>query len=221
MKFLKIFAELTMGRVVILAVFVAVGYYFSYFDAGGSIEEETGKVNSMISAEEARRVEINKLLKKEEEMRGNVLQLQRNLEVVKSRIPNELKDSQMQELINGAAKSSGVNVTKLAASASVPRDVKAPPIKIKPADLKPENLIEEVKFKITLDGSFEAFLKFLDTLAKEDKVIKIRNFTISKNLESDDEENVMFDGEIIGFKQANIEIDTGQGAAPVQGSANK
>ncbi len=164
MKALKMFAELTMGRIIILAIFVAGGYYASYFDPGTSIEEATERVNGMIAVEEARRTEINKLLKKEEEMRGNVLQLQRNLEVVKSRIPNELKDSQMQELINSAAKTSGVNVTKLSATATVAKDPNAPPIKIKLADVKPENLIEEVKFKISLDGTFEDFLKFLDTL---------------------------------------------------------
>lgn len=208
MKAIKAFAELTLGRVFILSIFVGLGYYTSYFDPGTSIEEQIAGINAQIAGEESRRTEINKLLKKEEEMRGNVLQLQRNLEVVKNRIPNELKDSQMQELINGAAKNSGVNVTKLSA-ASTPKDPNSPPVKIRLADVKPENLIEEVYFKISLNGTFDNFLNFLDTLAKEDKVIKIRNFGIIKQSDSEDEQAIVFDGEIIGFKQAQIEIIQG------------
>ncbi len=209
MKLLKMISELSIGKVVILALFIAAGYYVSYFDSGETIEAQAATINGMINAEITRRTEIEKTMKKEEEMRGNVLQLARNLEVVKSKIPNEFKDAQMSAIINAAAQSSGVNVVELRAADASASKEGLPPRQINITDLKPENIIEEVKFKIVIHGSFDGFLKFLDTITKEDKVIKIRNFTISRLSENVEETLIKFDSEIVGFKQANIEIIQG------------
>jgi Tfp pilus assembly protein PilO len=191
-----------------MAVFIAAGYYFAYFDPGTQIEEQITTVQGLVSQEEARKSEINKTMKKEEEMRGNVLQLKRNLEVVKSKIPNDLKDSQMQAIINGAADVAQVKITGLSV-VSAPRDPNAPPVKISIADVKPENLIEEVRFKVSISGTFDNFLTFVETLSKEDKVIKIKNFSIQKSSEDIDDERINFNGDVVGFKQANIEIVSG------------
>ncbi|MCC2679006.1 MAG: hypothetical protein K0R29_1582 [Pseudobdellovibrio sp.] len=191
-----------------MAIFVAAGYYFAYFDPGTSIEEATAVVQSNIQVEEAKKSEINKTMKKEEEMRGNVLQLKRNLEVIKSKIPVDLKDSQMQSIINSAASAAGVKITGLTVQTDG-RDPNAPPVKISINDVKPENLIEEVKFKVSIIGSFDDFLSFVENLGKEDNVIKIRNFDIHKNSDDVDDDKIAFNGDIIGFKQAKIEIISG------------
>lgn len=211
MKLLKMIAELSLPKVVILAMFVAAGYYFTYFDTGASIETQAANVNGLIATEMARRSEIEKTMKKEEEMRGNLLQLQRNLEVVKSKIPNEFKDSQMSAIINSAAQLSNVSVITLASVQESAASENAPPRQINIADLKPENLIEEVKFRIVINGTFDGFLKFLDTITREDKVIKIRNFSIARLSDNVDEQQIKFESEIIGFKQANIQIIQGTG----------
>ena len=209
MKFLKLLSDLSLGKVVIMALFIAGGYYVSYFDSGESIETMISTVNNSISTESTRRADIEKTMKKEEEMRGNVLQLARNLDVVRSKIPNEFKDAQMSAIINAAAQSAGVNVIELSAMDTAGSKEALPPREINIADLKPESLIEEVRFKIVVHGSFDGFLKFLDTITKEDKVIKIRNFTISRLSESVEETLIKFDSEIVGFKQANIKIIQG------------
>lgn len=205
MKFLKMVSELSIGKVVIMALFVAAAYYVSYFDTGATIEAQVAAINALIDTEITRRSEIEKTMKKEEEMRGSVLQLARNLEVVKSKIPNEFKDAQMSAIINSAAQTSNVRVVALGATDSQKPD-NAPPREVNMSDLKPENLIEEVKFSIEIHGTFDAFLKFLDTITKEDKVIKIRNFSISRLSEDVEETQIKFKSEIIGFKQANIKI---------------
>ena len=206
MKILKMFADLTLGRIIIMAVFVTAGYFFVYFDPGTSIEQEIAGLDTQMAEQNRRREEINKTMKKEEEMRANTLQLRRNLDVVKAKLPNELKDTQMQNLIYDASKKSNISIDALKADTSVVRDPNAPAIKINIDDVKPENLIEEVRFQIKMTGTFDGFLMFLDTLAKEDKVIKIRNFKISQLSNNVEENKIVFDGEIIGFKQAKIEI---------------
>ncbi len=209
MKALKLFAELTLGRVIILAMFLSAGYYVSYFDAGESIETLISKENEGIAAEEVLKTEITKTMRKEEEMRGNVQQLQRNLEVVKSKIPADLKEVDMQSVINAAASNSGVSINELTSVASE-RDSSAPPKQVNISEIKPENLIDEVKFKVSINATFTSFLLFLDYLAKEDKVIKLRNFTIVRaSLNNVEEDRINFQGEIVGFKQANIQIIQG------------
>lgn len=209
MKLLKAFTDLTMNRIILMALFVAAGYYFAYFDPGTSIEEQITAVQSQVTQEEQRKSEINKTMKKEEEMRGNVLQLKRNLEVIKSKIPIDLKDSQMQSIINSAATNAGVKITGLSVNTDNSKDPNAPPVKISINDVKPENLIEEVRFKVSIIGTFDDFLNFVENLGKEDNVIKIRNFNIQKNSEDVDDDKISFNGDIIGFKQAKIEIISG------------
>lgn len=209
MKLFKAFAELTLGRVLILGIFMTAGYYFSYFDAGEAIEAQIETAKGMVATESTRREGIEQTMKKEEEMRGNLLQLQRNLDVVKSKIPVELKDTEMQLLINAAATNAGVSINELSAIIDSSKPADAPAVEVSIRDVKPENLIEEVKFRIVLIGTFESFLKFLDSIAREDKVIKIRDFAIEKNSGDVDEDKVKFAGDIVGFKQAKIKIIPG------------
>ena len=200
MKILKLISDLSFGRILILAVFVAFAYYMLYFEDGSNLKNSIQAVDSAIQTESARRVEIEKVMKKEEEMRGNLLQLARNLEVVKSKIPNEFKDTQMSAIINDASVSSGVSVIELRSQESSAASAAPPP----PAGeaLRPEDLIEEVRFTIKLTGKYESFLTFLDVLSKEDKIIKVRNFKIKRNSENIDDDLIQFEGEVVGFKQA-------------------
>ena len=206
MRYLKMFSELSLAKVIVLAIFVTAGYYASYFDAGESIEAEYAAIKAQVDEREARKLEIQKTMNKEQEMLGNTLQLKRNLDVVKGKIPNELKDTLMQSIINEAANSAGVNIVSISADGSNKRDPDAPPVEMTIDQVKPENLIEEVRFNIKINGTFDAFIRFLETLAKEDKVIKIRNFTIDQFSTDVNEDKIIFNGEIIGFKQAKIKI---------------
>lgn len=200
MKVLKLISDLSIGRILILALFCTFAYYMLYFEDGSNLKNSIATVEGSIQAESARRVEIEKVMKKEEEMRGNLLQLARNLEVVKSKIPNEFKDTQMSAIINEASSSSGVSVIELRSQES--GLTSAPPSPPTGEALRPEDLIEEVRFTIKLTGKYESFLTFLDVLSKEDKIIKVRNFKIKKNSESIDDDLILFEGEVVGFKQA-------------------
>ncbi|MEQ1723278.1 MAG: type 4a pilus biogenesis protein PilO [Pseudobdellovibrio sp.] len=161
--------------------------------------------SSTVETETARRVGIEKIMKKEEEMRGNILQLARNLEVVKSKIPFEFKDTQMSTILNAASEASGVSVVEMSTSPTPQTVQNIPPgTIIDPSTIKPEDLVTEVRFNITISGSYDSFLKFLDVLTKEDKVIKVRNFTIEKNSTNIDDDTIKFKGEVIGYKQAEV-----------------
>lgn len=203
MKFLRIMASLSMSRIVIFGVLCTVMYYTTYFDDGSVLDTQIATMNSQVKTESARRIEVNKTIKKEEEMRGNLLQLQRNLEVVKSKIPNEFSDTQMSIILNNASIASGVNLQDLSVVASA-NNVAGVKKVYDPNSIKPEDLIEEVRFNITLSGSYGAFLKFLDVLTKEDKVLKVKNFVIEKNSSDIDDDMIKFKGDVVGFKQSSF-----------------
>lgn len=207
MKLLKAFADLSTGRILIFAVVVAAGYYFQYYNDGSTIEQTIQTTTANISTETATRTEIEKRMKREEEMRGNLMQLRRNLDVVKSKIPVDFKDAQMSSIINNASVVSGLRVVSLAIRPSVKS---APRQAADMSKINPEDLIEEVRFDIKLSGSYDSLISFLDVLAKEDKIIKVRNFTISRASPDDiNNDAILFSGEIVGFKQVAFSGITG------------
>ena len=194
MKLLRLFSELSIGRLAGLAVLLSIAYYFMYFDDGSSIETQIAAVNSQLQVENGKRVEIEKKMKKEEEMRGNNLQLARNLDVVKSKIPNEFKESEMSAIVNRVSGVSGVKIIVLTRQ---PNGAAA-----RPAQGTGAELIEEVGFDILMNGTFSSIIQFAELLSKEEKIIKIRNFIIEKNSQGPDDNLIKFKGEIVGFKQS-------------------
>lgn len=210
MKVLKLIAGFSIPRVAILAVLMSIIYYISYFDDGSGLQTQISEMSNQVDFETTRRAEVNKTIKKEEEMRGNLLQLQRNLEVVKSKIPNEFKDAQMSFILNSASASAGITVVDLSVSSEA--NVAQAGTGTDAGIIKPEDLVEEVRFNITLHGSYQSFLKFLDVLTKEDKVLKVRNFVIEKNSTNIDDDTIKFKGEVVGFKQSAKMIQSVQGA---------
>lgn len=211
MKFIKLLAALSIGRLIFLAVLLTIGYFFTYFDDGSNLKTQIEAANSLLDVEVARRAGIEKTMKKEEEMRANTLQLQRNLEVVKAKIPNEFKDTQMSSIINNASVASGVQIIELSSSTDQePKRETSDEEKPDLEKIKPEDLISEVKFKITLVGKYESLIQFLDVLTKEDKIIKVKNFFIEKNSQELDDEDIKFSGEVIGFKQSELSLKHAQ-----------
>jgi Tfp pilus assembly protein PilO len=197
MKILKIFADLSMARLAIVAVFVTAGYFFMYYDNGEKLETQIAGVKGQLDAEKAKRVEIEKRMKKEEEMRGNLLQLARTLDIVKSKIPNEFNEIEVSSIVNRASSASQVKISNLKRNTSVSVETSSVGAKKTGAEL-----VEEVKFDIEMAGSFNHIIQFVDVLSKEEKTIKIRNFTIEKTANNNLEDaNVRFRGEIVGFKQ--------------------
>ncbi len=203
MKFLKIFSELSIARLSILAVLVTAGYYLVYFDNGETIDKQIVDVNGQLSSEKAKRTEIEKKMKKEEEMRGNLLQLARNLDLVKSKIPNEFTEIEITSILNKLAQLSQVKILSLKRSTT--NGTGNSTLSAKGKAIPGAELIEEVSFSIDITGSFNAIIQFVEYLSKEEKTIKVRNFTLEKGTPAGVEPNVInFRGEIVAYKQALV-----------------
>ena len=125
-------------------------------------------------------------------MRANLAALARDLQVVKAKLPNEFKDTEMTVLINKAAEGANIRITSLGRKKSI----------VKPAhpEIGAES-VEELAFDLGLSGRFNQFVQFLEILAREEKILKIRDFIIERNNKSMDDFSIRFKGDIVGFKQ--------------------
>lgn len=211
MKFLKLFIELSMIKVLVFGLVLTGVYYASFFDDGKTIQDQIISVEASIVQETKRRSEIEKTMKKEEEMRGNILQLTRNLEHVKAKIPSEFNEMQMSTIINSITIASKIKLIEFSSEPSsnkpsIVNNNSLPTADTVSGDLtlvKPEDLIDQIRFKVTLKGQFEDFLLFLDNLSKEEKIIRIRNFTMEKNSVDIDDDSIKLIGEVVGYKQSS------------------
>lgn len=192
MKALKLISQFSMLRVFVFAAIFTGAYYFLYYDNGATFEMQITQLNSEIVAEESKKKDTEKTIKREDEMRANLATLARDLQVVKAKLPNEFKDTEMTSLINKAAQGSNVNVTSLA------RRRTAPAVS---SNVVGAESVEEIVFDLALNARFNQFVQFLETLAREDKTVKIRDFTIEKNSRNVEDFIIKFKGDIIGFKQ--------------------
>lgn len=192
MKALKLIAQFSMLRIFMFAGLLTGAYFFMYYDNGAAFETQITQLNAEIVAEEAKKKDTEKTIKREDEMRANLAALARDLQVVKAKLPNEFKDTEMTALINKAAQGSNVNVTSLA------RRRTAPAVS---SNVVGAESVEEIVFDLTLNARFNQFVQFLETLAREDKTVKIRDFTIEKNSRNVEDFIIKFKGDIIGFKQ--------------------
>lgn len=197
MKLLKLFGSLSIMRLAIAAVFVTAGYYFMYYDSGEKIEERIKVVEGQLEAEKSKKADIEKKMKKEEEMRGNVMQLAANLELVKTKIPNEFNQIEIVNIVNRVSKSSGVKLLALKPGVAKVSNQKL---------LTGAELIEEVNFEIEMSGKFTTILGFVEALSKETKIVKIRNFVLEKSsTDLTQDTTIRFVGEIVGFKQTSAQ----------------
>ena len=195
MKFIRSISYFSITKSLIVGIVLTAGYYYWYFDDGTNLKQQIVAVEAQVRIEEAKKKETEATIKKEDEMQANLAALARDLQVVKAKLPSELLDTELTGIINRAAIRSRINITSLARK----RGAGATQAKV----LGSES-VEEVVFDINIESPFNHFVQFIDQLAKEEKIVKIRDFSIERNLAAVAEPQIKFRGEIIGFKQAPV-----------------
>lgn len=195
MKLIRIIAILPAFKTLIVAGLLSAIYFFMYFDDGSTLETQIQGLASEVVVEETKKKDTEATIKKEDEMQANLAALARDLQVVKAKLPNELRDTDMTSMINRAATSAGISITSLSRKVSIPLTDKK---------ILGSESVEEVAFELAIEGSFNRFVLFIEQLAKEQNIIKVRNFSIERNIAAIAEPEIKFRGEIIGFKQAAV-----------------
>ncbi len=195
MKLIRIISILPAFKTLIVAGLFTAIYFFMYFDDGSALEVQIQGLASELVVEETKKKDTEATIKKEDEMQANLAALARDLQVVKAKLPNELRDTDMTSMINRAAVSAGISITSLSRKASA--------VKADNKILGSES-VDEVAFDIAIEGPFNRFVLFIEQLAKEQNIVKVRDFSIERNIAAVAEPEIKFRGEVIGFKQAAV-----------------
>jgi Tfp pilus assembly protein PilO len=98
----------------------------------------------------------------------------------------------MTGIINRASARAGVSVLSLARKKDAPMNSSIPG----------SESVEEIAFDIKINGSFNRLVQFVELLSREEKIIKLRDFTVERNSTNGTDSSIKFNGDVIGFKQA-------------------
>lgn len=198
MKLLKVIAELSLGRLAILGLIVTALYFLMYYDSGASIEQQITSAESVLTQETTKKAETNRILKEESEMKANIVELARKLEVVKSKIPSDFKDNDIILLVNQTASQSGLLVETLSKGSDIKNQSATDP-----GFVEASKLIDEIPFNVQMSGSYNRFLDFIEKLAKSERMVRFKNLTLSKtNLARTSSNKLTIKGQIIGYRQS-------------------
>ncbi|MFZ3228726.1 MAG: type 4a pilus biogenesis protein PilO [Pseudobdellovibrio sp.] len=193
MKIVSLIAQFSMMRILVLAIGIGLGYFFMYYDNGDSLYTQITDLKGQISTEEVKKKDTEATIKKEDEMQANLASIARDLQVVKAKIPNEFKDTEMTTIVNKASMTSGVSVLLLSRKQNAP---------VRGSMVGSES-VEEIVFELSLNGSFNRMVQFVELLSREEKIIKLRDFSIERRSKTSIEDtSVIFKGDVIGFRQA-------------------
>ena len=195
MKFIRIISMLPAFKTLVVSVVFTAIYFFMYYDNGAALELQLQTLSSELNVEEAKKKDTEATIKKEDEMQASLASLARDLQVVKAKLPNDLRDTDMTSIINRAAISAGISITSLSRKVVVARTESKVP---------GSESVEEVTFELAIEGPFNQFVLFIEQLAKEENIVKVRDFSIERNIAAVAEPEVKFRGEVVGFKQAAV-----------------
>lgn len=199
-KLMEKVANFSALRVAMLGVFLAGLYFVMAFNNGSQILEEISKIKVQIAEENVKKLETNRVLQKEEQMRADITMLVKKYEEVKSRIPIEFLESELRIIIDQFASQFDLKTI---------RNVRATKGKDFGAS-EDSNLVEQVVLDYSLVGNFYSLEKLMNQISKTDKLVKIEHFEIlstNKRTDPNAPKELVLNATIIGFKQSSVALN--------------
>ena len=174
----------------ILAIGFAVGllYFFLMFDSGAKVTDQLNKVNSEITGEEALMAESEKAFREIEEIRKTVGALNDQFKLTSAQLPTEVQMSEVIRAIDSVASATRISVKDKAPQPTVQTGV-----------------VEATPLRLNLEGTYSDLTLFLFQLAKQERIMKVRNFSIAlrpgvASGTSTTDNRLSFDGQINSYR---------------------
>lgn len=193
-------STLSVNRIAVFGLLLTMFYYFLIYDNGEFAMQDIQNLNAQIVEETAKKVETERVLKKEEEMRTDVASLAKTYEAVKSKIPIDFETSELRIIVEQISAASDLKITKL--SNSDPQQVNSS----QGSDSAEEaNLVQKVAINYVFQGNFAQFQMFMTQIASVEKVIKVSDLKIkSEDGQNGPNKNLTFEAVLIGYRQAAV-----------------
>lgn len=195
-KFIDFISNMSLSRVALFGVVLTAGYFFTLYDTGAQLEQSIEAAKTQWEVENNKKIETNKILKKEQQMKANVELFGKKFEEIKSKIPVEFTESELREIV----------VQKATENKLVNKSSSRANVTFKSLEKAEENLIEQVALNYSFEGTYANISHFVSDMSKLDKIIKIGDFRLSEIPGSGLRERgldkpLLFEVVIIGFKQ--------------------
>lgn len=187
---------MALSRVAIVAAILTGIYYAVIYDNGDTVLTAIETAKSQLEVENTKKIETQKVLKKEQQMKADVELFAKKFEEIKSRIPLEFLESDLRMTIDTYASRNNLKTTRSDRKQIMPR----------PNSRAEENLIEQVGLSYEFEGSYGNISKFVTEISALEKLIKIGDFSLNTALarmnQKGKTKDLIFKVDIIGFKQS-------------------
>lgn len=193
-------STLSVNRIAIFGALLTAFYYFTMYNNGDFIVGEIQGLQTQIAEETTKKVETERVLKKEEEMRADVASLAKTYEAVKSKIPIDFETSELRIIVEQISAATDLKITKL--TNSDPQQINGGDGSENPEEA---NLVQKVAINYVFQGNFPQLQSFMTQIAGIEKVIKVSELKI-KSEEGTDGPNKFLTVEavLIGYRQAAV-----------------
>jgi type IV pilus assembly protein PilO len=165
-NFLIRLASFTFQKAMIFGLIAGAIFYFFLYDDGAVMEDEIAKIQVEITAQEKQSQEADAALKEVEQVRVAVGALSDQFKLVSAAIPADVQMADIIRAVDTVARASGVGI-KL----KEPRE---------PVD---KEFYEEIPLSVSIEGDFSQLTMFLYYLTSMERIMKIKNFSISLPME--------------------------------------
>lgn len=195
-KAISSIGAMALPRVALFAIILTAAYFFLFYDSGATIVASIETAKSQLALENNKKIETQKVLKKEQAMKADVELVVKKFEEIKAKIPIEFTESELRSLLDKYSTQNYLKTIK-----SERRSYSAPA-----GDDENEKLIEQVSLSYEFLGNYASISRFVMELLSLEKVIKVADFSISKHVNNKSgkskEQILLFKATIIGYKQS-------------------
>lgn len=177
-------ALMEFPKILVIALFIGGAYYWQFFNDGSQLESRLGDLDRKVETEKKKKTETQKTLAEQDRMGQSIEVLNKQFVEISKRIPAELTSVDINKMIDGFVRMSGVNMLN-----------RSPLLPVK------GEIVEEVPIEIKARGKTEQIAQFIYLLTTGEKILRIKNInmTLDDNLDPN-APNVRLEGTIVGFR---------------------
>ena len=193
-------STLSVNRIAIFGMLLTMFYYFMIYNNGDTILAEIQGITNQITEETAKKVETERVLKKEEEMRNDVASLAKTYEAVKSKIPIDFETSELRIIVEQISAATDFKITKL--TNSDPQLVNSTEGS---ENAEEANLVQKVAINYIFQGNYAQIQTFMTQIAAVEKVIKVAELKIKADDGANGpNKNLTVEAVLVGYRQAAV-----------------
>jgi Tfp pilus assembly protein PilO len=193
-------STLSLNRIAIFGFLLTVFYYFTSYNNGDLIVTQIQALQAQITSETSKKVETERVLKKEEEMRVDVASLAKTYEAVKSKIPIDFETSELRIIVEQISAATELKIAKL--TNADPQQVNSPEAAGSAVEA---NLVQKVAINYVFQGSFPQLQNFMSQIAAVEKIIKVSELKIrTVDGTSGPNKDLTIEAVLVGYRQAAV-----------------